>query len=153
MDYGNYLNNLRYKYIKQYDTTVLLPPIKSDCTCLGKYNEFSMLNSPPYYCVSCNNKGYIETLVYEVVPCAKVDYASEAAMGINSLEESKAGDFNYQKYVLHASISDSTTSHYFNDNCFKYSKEVIIDDEHFEILSIDFSSLFYQVRVIISKKN
>ena len=84
---------------------------------------------------------------------AMMDYISDAQVFPIALVEDKAYEFHYQRYVLHASLADCTHPTYSSKNCFYLSKEVTIDNERYDILAINKSTMLGQMRVMISLKN
>lgn len=152
VDYSKYMSNLRDKYVPQKLIKVQLPPIKEDCTCVVDYG-LSMINSPVDYCEACDNRGYIETPVLFDITGSIVDFASDSNAFTNMLSISEAGDFNYQRYVIHANLKDCEVCDYDYQNCFDLAKEVTIESVDYLILSIDKSTILKQIRAVISKKN
>ena len=151
VDYSKMFKPLRDIYVPQKLITVQLPPIKEDCTCMD--GDLSFYNSPVDYCEDCDNKGYIETPVTVEIQGSVVDYHSEAQQFSTGLIMDGEGDFNYQRYVIHANQIDCTTAEYPGQLCFDISKEVVIDSIEYRILAIDKSTMLGQIRVLISKTN
>ena len=146
------MGTLREKFVPQKTVTVLLPPIKEDCTCVVQYS-LSLMNSPAEYCADCDNKGYIETPVEFDITAAVVDFASDTNSFSSVLVLSEGGDFDNQRYVIHANLSDCEVEDYDYQNCFDLSKEVTIDEIDYRILTIDKSTMLKQIKVVISKTN
>jgi hypothetical protein len=150
--YTKYMGALRLKYVPQKSIKVQLPPVKEDCTCVVEY-ALSMYNSPVEYCSVCNNTGYIETAVEFDLTGSVVDLASDNNTFANALEISEGGDFNYQRYVIHANLKDCEVYDYDYQNCFDLSKELKIDNADYKILTIDKSTMLGQIRAVISRTN
>lgn len=149
----DYFKLLRQEHGLNSDITVYLPPEQADCTCVNDTNKLSLLNSPVEYCAVCDNKGYVETPVFEVVQGSVVDYASETQGFAGMIEMSGRGEFDHQRYVIHAAKSDCLLPSDNSKLVFEVSKSVVIEDETFEILAIDKSKLLGQVRVHIGRTN
>jgi len=151
VEYPKIMERLRNKFIPQKIITVLLPPIKTDCTCLD--DEMSIMNSPVDYCSACGNTGYIITEVSHDVSGVVVDYLSDSQFYPVRLEQAQGYNYDAQQYVIHANLSDCTVVAYDNQNCFDLSKEVKIEQVNYRILSINHSEFLGQIRVIISRTN
>jgi len=150
--YNKYMNILRKQFIPLKTFGVQLPPIKEDCTCVVNYS-LSLMNSPAEYCAACDNRGYIETPVVFDITGSLVDFASDSNSYANALIISEAGDFDYQRYVIHADLEDCKVEDYDYQNCFDLAKFVTIDVEDYKIETIDKSTLLGQIRVIVSRSN
>ena len=152
VNYNKYMGALRNRFVPQKCINVQLPPIKEDCTCVVAYS-LSLMNSPAEYCADCDNKGYIETAVVFDTTGSVVDFASDTNRFANALQVSSGGDFDNQRYVIHANLSDCEVPDYDYQNCFDLSKEVEIDGIDYSISSIDKSTLLNQIRVVIARTN
>jgi len=153
VDYTKYMKIARDAHVPQKTILVQLPPTKEDCTCLGIDSVLSIMNSPVEYCGACNNNGYIETPVQVSILGAVVDYMSDTQIFPGALMQDQAGTYDNQRYVIHATLTDCTTALYPGQNCFDLSKEVIIENEDYRILSTDKSTMLGQIKVVIARTN
>jgi hypothetical protein len=147
------MKKARDLYVPQKTINVQLPPIKTDCTCLGIDDVLSIINSPVEYCSSCNNNGYLETPVEVTLQGAVVDYMSDTQIYPGQLVQDEGFTYDNQRYVIHANLVDCTTAEYPGQNCFDLSKEVIIENENYRIISIDKSTMLGQIKVAIARTN
>jgi len=152
VNYNQYMNNMRKRFIPTRTFGVQLPPIKEDCTCVSNYS-LSLINSPAEYCAACDNNGYIETPVVFDITGSLVDFASDTNTFANALIVSEGGDFDNQRYVIHADLADCLVEDYDYQNCFDLAKFVTADTINYKIDTIDKSALLNQIRVTISKTN
>lgn len=134
---------------------VILPPTKQDCTCVTSTNKLSLMNAPTRYCLTCNNKGFIETQKEFVIEEAQIiDFASDTNPYSSRLEQGGGFDYNTQLYVLHASLENCYLQSGSTQTCFDIAKRVIDSDNvKYKILSYDKTKLLGQIRVIIEKVN
>jgi hypothetical protein len=153
VDFSSYVNNVRDTYLEKTNIYVQLPQFETqDCTCVTDTNRMSILNGPASYCGVCNNTGFIDIKREFLVEGILVDYASDAGSLGGYLETSGSGDFDAQRYVIHASYEDCFII-VAEKNCFDLAKEVRIGSVFYGISSYDESTMLRQVRATIYKKN
>lgn len=152
VNFNGYMKTAREMFLPLKTFTIQLPSIKEDCTCVVAHS-LSLMNSPVEYCSDCENKGYVETPVLFDITGTLVDFASDGNAYTNALFISEGGDFDYQRYVIHANLEDCAVYDYDNQNCFDIAKFVTIETVNYKIQTIDKSTLLGQIRVTVSKTN